>query len=632
MKKGKLLLALHLVAMAASAQLMDMQTQLYFTRLTTNPALTAYNGSTNVHGFFRDQWSGVPNHPRIGGGIGELSLWNDRIGTGIEVMAYSGGTSRIVDAKLYYAQKINLGKDHRLSLGISAGMLQYNTNFNTLSNPELVSDPNFNQPANSLFDMNIGLAYQWRKLTVGFAIPNLLDGNTRVYNNLSKLEGFNRNYIINGSYEISFAKGKFNLEPVAVFRIDQNKAFNMKMQVMADYKKIVFLGAGYNLYGGIPVTAGVRISKIFTVAYGYQLPIMRNIPVGGIHSSHEVMISVNFDKWMKKGDKTKEAAKTNAPQQSAYDSLLARQAAADALAAEQQAEVQDLTKKVEALQQALTNAEKKEQEQKLDALNRQIEAKQQQQAENKAKEEAAKAAAAQQAKAAAEQQAKMQEAAAKMVAEQQAKEAAAKAQAEQQAKTEAAKAEVKPEPVKAAPVNEEVKTAPAKTEPVKAEVKTAPAKAPKTETAAPAAKPETKTTAQGYEIIAEAPALPAQSETKAAPKEGERFSLGSISVERDGSKLNESAYAELDKLVNYLKLHKDTRVRIVGHGDGYDIEEQSGFRSYKRAKRVAEYLETKGIPLTQFTYAGMGPRKPIADNSTEEGRAKNFRIEVEIIK
>ena len=103
MQKITLFLVANLLAMAAGAQLMDMQTQLYFTRLTTNPALTAYNGSTNVHGFFRDQWSGVANHPRLGGAIGEISLWKDRIGTGVEVMAYSAGVSKIIDAKLYYA-------------------------------------------------------------------------------------------------------------------------------------------------------------------------------------------------------------------------------------------------------------------------------------------------------------------------------------------------------------------------------------------------------------------------------------------------------------------------------------------------------------------------------------------------
>lgn len=609
MQKITLFLVANLLAMAAGAQLMDMQTQLYFTRLTTNPALTAYNGSTNVHGFFRDQWSGVANHPRIGGAIGEISLWKDRIGTGVEVMAYSAGVSKIIDAKLYYAQKVKLAPNHQLSIGVAAGILQHNTNYDANRVTELVGDPNFNQPANMLFDLNIGLAYQWKNLTLGFAIPNLLDGNTRVYNNQTKLSGFNRTYVVNGSYEINLAKGRFNLEPLVVFNVNQNKAFNMKMQVMADYKKIVFLGAGYNLYGGVPITAGVRISKIFTLAYGYQVPVMRNIPTTGIYSTHEVMMSVCFDKWVKKADNPKTANAAMAPQQSAYDSLLARQAAADSLAVSQKAAVEDLTQKVNALQQALANAgqqnsenaaQKKEQEEKLEVLNKQIEAQQKQLAETKAKEEAAKAAATQ-------QQAKEKEAAA---AEQQAKE-----------KAEAAKA--------AAAVEQQAK---AKQEAEKAAAEQKAKAKEETTPAAPLAKTETKPTTQGYEIIAEAPALPAQSETKAAPQVGERFSLGNISVERDGSKLNPEAYAELDKLVNYLKLHKDIRVRIVGHGDGYDMEEQSGFRSYKRARRVAEYLETKGIPLTQFTYVGMGPRKPIADNSTEEGRAKNFRIEIEIIK
>ncbi|MFN8323547.1 MAG: PorP/SprF family type IX secretion system membrane protein [Chitinophagales bacterium] len=635
MKKIFLLLTTAVIMLAAQAQQLNLQSRVYFARLTANPALTAYNGSTNVYGFFRDQWSGALSHPRMAGGIGEISLWNDRIGTGIEVMSYTGGITQIIDAKLYYAQKIKLAQNHLLSIGVAGGVLQHGTNISSADLEMINNDPSATKPRTVYFDMNIGLAYQWKKLTIGFAIPNLLDANTRAYGNQIRITNFKRNYLINGSYEISLAKDKFHLEPGFVMKIDQLKQVNLNLQLMADYKRFIFLGVGYDLLGGLPVTAGVRISKIFTVAYTYQVPLLQGVPfTPSIYSSHELTVGLNFDKWMKKADKVKETAA--APQTSSYDSLQSR-ATADSLAATRKA-VDSLAVKVDALQQALadvqqqseTAARKKEQVEKLDALNKKLEEQQKQQTEAekqaKAREDAAKAAAEQQAKekaaatALAEQQAKAkQETAKAAAAEQEAKEKAeaakAAAVAEQQAKEKAQAAKVAYEAEQQAKAKQEAATA-----------------VTKTETPAPVAKEETKKTAQGYEIIAEAPALPAQTEAKAAPQVGERFSLGNISVERDGSKLHESSYAELDKLVNYLKLHKDTRVRIVGHGDGFDIEEQSGFRSYKRARRVAEYLETKGIPFAQFTYVGMGPRKPIADNTTEEGRAKNFRIEVEIIK
>ncbi|MFN8286278.1 MAG: PorP/SprF family type IX secretion system membrane protein [Chitinophagales bacterium] len=597
MQKISIILIASLLALTATAQIMEMQTQMYFSRLTTNPALTAYNGSTNVYGFFRDQWSGVSNHPRIGGGIGELSLWNDRIGTGLEVMAFSAGTSRIIDAKLYYAQKINLGKDHRLSLGVAAGFLQHGTNYNANRDAELVGDPNFNQPSNMLFDMNIGLAYQWKKLTLGFAIPNLLDGNTRIYNNQTRLSGFKRNYILNASYEINMAKGKFNLEPLVLLKVDQAKAFNLRVQLMANYKNIVFLGAGYNLNSGVPITAGVRISKVFTLAYGFQVPLMVNIPVSGVYGTHEVMMSVCFDKWMKKGDKPKNDA-ANAPAQSQYDSLANRLAALEANKAAEKSR-DSLAQKVDELQQALAAAKKE------------ATTAPQKQAETKPLAETAQPQT---------QKQSTQPAAKPAVTE-----------------TPVAKATANEQPVQKAPVAEQKQAAAPVTTPV------AKTEEPKTVAAEqkPQAineKPQTAKTEAPVtpSVTTVAPAVPNNAFSKEAantetPLAGSRFVLDKLHFEGNGSTLSSDSYTQLDELLNYLKLHSNTRARIVAHGDN-SSDEMSGFKSELRARAVAEYLYTKGIPRERLTYFGMGGRKPIADNNTEEGRNKNRRVEVEILK
>src|ERR1700743_603743 len=95
-----------MLSVSVSAQQMPLYSQLYFMRLLYNPALTAYNGQSDVYGFYRDQWTGMPGHPVTAGGLGELSLWKDQIGTGIHV--YSDQTDIIhrTSAQLYYAQKL----------------------------------------------------------------------------------------------------------------------------------------------------------------------------------------------------------------------------------------------------------------------------------------------------------------------------------------------------------------------------------------------------------------------------------------------------------------------------------------------------------------------------------------------
>lgn len=572
MKKLYSLLFFALLMSSAFAQQLNLQSRVYFARLTANPALTAYNGSTNVYGFFRDQWSGALSHPRMYGGVGELSLWGDRIGTGIEVTAYTGGVTQLIDAKLYYAQKIKLAEDHRLSLGVSGGMLQRGFRISTTDREMVNNDPSVNTPNATMFDMSIGLAYQWKKLTVGFAIPNLLDANKRIYGNRVNITDFKRNYLINGSYEVSIAQEKFNIEPGFLLKINELKKVALNLQVMANYKRTVFLGVGYDLFGGMPITAGARISKIFTVAYTYQVPILQDVPfTPSIYSSHELTVGVCFDKWMKKADKVKDwdMAKAN---QTEYDSLVNRLAALDTVKAQQQT-VDSLAQKVDALQQALDNAQqqaagaaaqkaeqqaeqeaqKKEQEAKLKALNKQIEERAQQQEEE-----------------------------------------AAQAKADEEAKPQAEQAQQ--------------------------------------QKARPVAPQQTATAVKNQPLAPEAKSFNEETETKTTPKAGDRFNLDNVSFGSNGSELDAASYAQLDKLVAYLQSHKNIRVRITGHTDSRASEEYNGWLSRLRARAVADYLKSKGISPNRIEALGMGPRMPVADNQTDEGRAKNRRVEVEIVK
>lgn len=561
MKKITLIAAAALLCMAAQAQLLPIHNEMYFLRMLSNPALTAYNGSTNAYGYYRDQLTRATLHPRQGGAVAEISLWGDRIGTGVQVSSYTGGISQLIEAKLYYAQKIRLAEHHRLSLGITGGIIQGGLRIGD----EYIrdeGDPEANERKALLFDMNIGLAYQWKKLTLGFAIPNLLDARGRVYTGTTQLTGFRRNYLINASYEISLKDETYNLEPAVLLKIDELKQVKFGANVMFNYKKIAYAGIGYRLYAGVPITAGVRISKAVTLAYTYEVPVIKGVSFAQVKGSHEVVLGVHFDRWIKKGDKAKDQAA--APQQSDYDSLLNRKASVDSLTATQQA-VDSLAQKLEALQQALDNAQqqateaaaqkseqeaalaaqRKEQEAKLEALNKQIEDRAQQQQQEKIKQ-----------------------------------------QAEQATQEETA------------PVAQKQTTTPVKTQP----------------------------------LAPEAKSFAGETENKKAPVAGDRFRLEQVSFERNGSELNAESYSQLDKLVAYLKAHPAIRVRVSGHTDSKANESYNGWLSRLRARAVAEYLKSKGISPNRIEAIGMGPNMPVGDNQTEEGRAKNRRVEVEFLK
>jgi outer membrane protein OmpA-like peptidoglycan-associated protein len=96
--------------------------------------------------------------------------------------------------------------------------------------------------------------------------------------------------------------------------------------------------------------------------------------------------------------------------------------------------------------------------------------------------------------------------------------------------------------------------------------------------------------------------------------------------------LSKDAISYLDKLAEYMKANAKTRVTITGHSDNFGTEESNMQISIKRADAVQKYMMKKGIAKTRLLTDGKGALKTGANNSTPEGREKNRRVEIVIIK
>ncbi|MDH3808216.1 MAG: OmpA family protein, partial [Desulfuromonadales bacterium] len=103
--------------------------------------------------------------------------------------------------------------------------------------------------------------------------------------------------------------------------------------------------------------------------------------------------------------------------------------------------------------------------------------------------------------------------------------------------------------------------------------------------------------------------------------------------------LQASDLAMLKQLAEQLKSQKLARVDVVGHSDNLPIAERSRHifadnlaLSEARARNVVEYLQNQlGVPPEVINLRGLGDSMPMAENSTEAGRALNRRVEVSLI-
>jgi outer membrane protein OmpA-like peptidoglycan-associated protein len=105
------------------------------------------------------------------------------------------------------------------------------------------------------------------------------------------------------------------------------------------------------------------------------------------------------------------------------------------------------------------------------------------------------------------------------------------------------------------------------------------------------------------------------------------FVFNNILFKNNSFELPTAAFIELDKLVQVLNENPSIKLEINGHTDNIGKQEDNLVLSSNRAKAIVNYLNSKNIEAKRLSYKGYGSSKPIADNNTEEGRAKNRRTE-----
>jgi outer membrane protein OmpA-like peptidoglycan-associated protein len=118
----------------------------------------------------------------------------------------------------------------------------------------------------------------------------------------------------------------------------------------------------------------------------------------------------------------------------------------------------------------------------------------------------------------------------------------------------------------------------------------------------------------------------------ASPKKEEVFILDDVLFDFNSYRLNEQHTAGLDSLIEILNQNKKIIIRISGHTDKSGNERYNLTLSRDRAEAVAIYLIDHAIEEERIGFEGYGSTRPLAANDTEEGRKKNRRVEIVMIR
>ncbi|WP_156962999.1 OmpA family protein [Aerolutibacter daejeonensis] len=104
-----------------------------------------------------------------------------------------------------------------------------------------------------------------------------------------------------------------------------------------------------------------------------------------------------------------------------------------------------------------------------------------------------------------------------------------------------------------------------------------------------------------------------------------------IEFQSGSANLTAQGIAVLEQMAAAMRSIGTARVRISGHTDNVGARAANVTLSQSRADAVRRYLESAGIEASRMTVQGLGPDRPVADNSSADGRARNRRIEFTVL-
>jgi len=162
--------------MLAKAQQDAQFSQYMFNGIYINPAYAGYREQLNVHGFYRNQWTGIEGSPKTTSLAVDAIANEGNVGLALQVSSDKLGAQSNLAAYANYAYRIRLNADgtSRLAFGVGAGMVQLGIDGSML-NP---NDPEYGQPKSTLNtivpDARAGVFYSTSRFYAGFSADNLV--------------------------------------------------------------------------------------------------------------------------------------------------------------------------------------------------------------------------------------------------------------------------------------------------------------------------------------------------------------------------------------------------------------------------------------------------------------------------
>lgn len=286
-------------AIAVHAQQVNLFSHSFYKPMVYNPAFTGYEENvTNVLLVSHSQWVDFKGAPRFIMLLADGSMMEKKMGIGLGLVSDRKGLVNRTVITPSYSYRLTINDNTHLMFGIALNIIDQTIDYSKA----LVE--NFNDP--TLFtgmehttgvDGNAGLAFVWKDLELGAAVPQLIGNKMKYVDNTNVRAYYTqvRHYMGSVKYRFFISKEKgIAIVPQAGGRFIPNAPFQYEGNINLDWKDKFWIGAAYKSNYALGANVGILLYKQLYVGYSYDFIIGNIGKYSGMSS--ELLLNFKFGK------------------------------------------------------------------------------------------------------------------------------------------------------------------------------------------------------------------------------------------------------------------------------------------------------------------------------------------------
>jgi len=275
------------------AQQKPMYSQYMFNMLNINPAYAGSRGAMSAVALYRNQWLGFPGAPRTTTFSFDMPLQNRKVGLGVQFYDDRIGIERTTGFNAIYAFRFQFAGSGTLSLGLQAGLLNYQANY-TEVNTYVPNDPAFSSNVRGILPaFAAGAYYNSDKFYIGLSTPALL--KTKIlYSNASEIASVTSRdlhlYLATGT--VFDLNQDLALKPSLLVKAVSGAPIEIDINCNLWLQNKIALGASYRTGDAIVGMVEYQINQQFRFGYAYDKTFSNLGTL--VNGTHEIMLRMEF--------------------------------------------------------------------------------------------------------------------------------------------------------------------------------------------------------------------------------------------------------------------------------------------------------------------------------------------------